>query len=170
LASFGHLTDTETGDFVGRHAGNVGACQLHLAALRAEQTADDFAQRALARPVRPKNADNLTPADVEADVMQDGAGTVPSDDVVHVQHQSSSSSTRSPPPRYASSTAGSFCTSYGVPSAILTPWFSTMTASDTCMTRSMLCSTTRMAMPSFCSPAIRSARNCVSVSSKPAAG
>src|SRR5262249_37157951 len=117
---------------------------------RAHESEDRLHRRRLARGITAEERDDLALADLVGDALQDVERPVVGVDFGELQQQLSvvpAHATRRRRPRYASITFSSFRTWTGLPSAIFTPWSSTMTRSDMSMTTSSLCSIRTMVIP-----------------------
>ncbi len=76
MAAFRHMGDTKAGNPVGGQGGELVAVKTDAASRARNEPRDRSQQRALASGVRTDDADELTLADGEIDVVQDIAGIV----------------------------------------------------------------------------------------------
>src|SRR5215475_8169760 len=77
--------DAAVGALVAREVGHVAPAQQHLAGRGRERPRDDVEQRALARAVGPDEADQLTFADGEGDLVERGEPAELLGDAVHLE-------------------------------------------------------------------------------------
>src|SRR5438105_13009014 len=144
-----HVRDPARDDLVRGHAGQRAAVEDDAAAARNQQPRDGLEGGGLAGAVVAEQRHDLAAAHLEGHTAQ-GVDLA----VVHVQAlqlQQGYGPARPEEarrPRYASITRGSAWTSRGGPSAIFSPWSSTVTRSETSITTRMLCSMRMMARPS----------------------
>ena len=109
---------------------------LELDAARARNgAADGTHRRGLAGPVGAEDHDDLAFGDLQIEPVQHGDGAVTGGEATSAQER------HVVVPRYASMTFSLFCTSEGVPSAILRPNSITTTRSLMLITIDMWCST-----------------------------
>src|SRR3546814_9589152 len=78
VVDLGHVADAAAHDAVRRPAGDVPVVEADLPAAQSEQPEDGLQRSRLAGAVRPDDADDLAPADAEADAVQNiGAAVGP---------------------------------------------------------------------------------------------
>src|SRR5205823_4957504 len=138
--AFGDVGDAET-------RRRVRACSIERAAGEANgavaphRAGDRPQRRRLARAVRAEDGGDLSLLDAQRHVVQRLHRAVPCAYRLELEQCGHHDASSSSPPRYASITWGSRCTSCGGPLAIVRPKLSTWTWSETRMTRFMWCST-----------------------------
>src|SRR3546814_4598799 len=76
VVDLGHVADAAAHDAVRRPAGYVPVVEADLPAAQSEQPEDGLQRSRLAGAVRPDDADDLAPADAEADAVQNIGGAV----------------------------------------------------------------------------------------------
>src|SRR5436190_11270913 len=156
LAPFRHVAEAAADDVGGVHRRDVGAGELDAALPRVDDPGDRLQDRRLAGTVGTEHRADAALLDREADAADGANRPVRGLDVEELEdaHRATSAATRrsddtsSAAPRYASTTPGWRCTSAGVPSASIWPWFMASTRSETFETRVMSCSTISTVMPS----------------------
>src|SRR5690606_39889757 len=139
--------------------GHVLAVDVDGSAGRLDDAQDGLERGGLAGGVASQEADHLAFVDDEVDVLQDVGGSVVGGDALELENRRPSvvdhafcssvvdlrcSAGR---PRYASMTSSLVDTSWYDPSAIFTPWSSTITRSETSPTTRMSCSIIRTVKP-----------------------
>src|SRR6266566_4253779 len=152
---------------------DVASLEADATAARVVQAVDGAQGRRLAGAVRADQRDDLALPDVDRDALQrldravEGVDVLQFEDVVGGSrlrgggHDAPSTACL---PRYASITRGSRWTSWGVPSAIFSPYSSTVTRSEQFITTRMSCSIRSTVRPcslrSFSTKAVKSAVSC----------
>ena len=109
----------------------------------ASSPGDRLERRGLAGAVVAEQRDDLAAAHLQRDALEGADLPVVDVEAVKAQHWHSGEAPRRP--RYASMTRASLWTWRGRPSAIFSPWSSTVTRSETSITTRMLCSISRIA-------------------------
>src|SRR5579862_61482 len=138
------------------------------AACASDGARDRAQRRRLAGSVRAEHGNDGSLVDGERDPVQRAHGPVTRLDVLELEERGHAANS---PPRYASITAGSRCTSAGSPDAIVRPKSRTWTCSQTSITSRMWCSTSRIVSPwSSRSLRIRTASSSTSSWMRPPAG
>src|SRR6266545_3118421 len=130
--SLGNVRDAEPGDALRRAAADALTAEADLARLRHEDR-ERPQRRRLPGSVPAEDGDDFSFRDLQRHAVEHLHRPVAGVDAVELEHGGHYSVV----PRYASITAGSRCTSAGVPAAIFCPKSSTVTESETRMTRPM---------------------------------
>src|SRR5262249_921292 len=139
--------DAPPHDLGGREADEGAAVQLDRPRSRCEKARDALEGRRLPRAVGAEEGHDLSRAHGQGDLFQRLHPAIRRRETRHLQHQVASS------PRYAWMTRGSPLTFAVDPSEIFTPWSRTTIRSQSCLTSSITCSTSRIVTPS--SPRMR---------------
>src|SRR5690606_34751015 len=153
LAPLGYVAQPALHDVCGVARGDVLAVELDRSLERVDDARNRLQDRRLAGAVGPEDGRDLAFAHLQADPADGLDRTIGALDVEQLQdglaHGAAlrSDVASSAVPRYASVTPGWPCTSGGVPSASISPWFIASTRSDTFETSDMSCSTISTVMP-----------------------
>src|SRR5438046_1061615 len=156
FAAYGHVAQARLHDLGRITRGDVAAAKFDAALARVDDAGDRLQDRRLAGAVRAEHGCDLALSNLQADAADRANRAVRALDIEELKHEVvahaalRSPDTSSTDPRYASITPASACTSRGVPSAIVSPWFIASTRSDTFDTRLMSCSTISTVTPSSC--------------------
>src|SRR4051794_24811160 len=144
--ALGRLRDPDLGHGVARQALDLRAVEHDPSGARRHDAGDRPQRRRLAGAVRADQRDDLTLVDLERDALERLDRAVEGVDVLH-EEDGLVAVRRGPVagahawlPRYASITRGFLRTSAGAPSAIFSPWSSTVMWSETFITTFMSCS------------------------------
>src|SRR4051812_45999708 len=139
--ALGRLRDADLGDGVARQPLDLGAVEDDAAHPRRHDARDRAQRRRLAGAVRADERDDLAFVDLERDALERLDRAVERVDVlddedrlVAVARRDRVAVAHAWLPRYASITRGLLRTSAGAPSAIFSPWSSTVMWSDTFIT------------------------------------
>src|SRR6266511_2361682 len=152
--AFRRLRDAALDDVVRRVGRDVLALEADPPAARVVEAVDRPQCRRLAGTVRSDQRHDLALADRDRDSLErldrpvEGVDVLELEDVVRLGVHPPFAPSTACLPRYASITRVSFCTSSGEPSAIFSPYSSTVTRSETPITTRMSCSIRRTVSPS----------------------